>query len=339
MKRPLRAIYHGLRHEHAPGKLSTLAKLRDVFEIVAAVDDRIPGAAPTWHASPPQGPAGVPLVSAAEALAMPDVDVVFVETANGELIDAARPWAARGVAMHLDKPTGESPEPFRELVALCRSRNVPLQMGYMFRANPAVQFAQKAVREGWLGRIVHVEADMNHAYGDNAYQRYVSTFGAGLFYNLCCHLLDFTVPMLDGDLVRATLSVAAAPGDPPDSRNRCAALLEWPEATVFLRSCSRVPGWGLRRRLRIDGTNGTFLLQPIERFDGEPLRASLFLGQAAGPYAAGDNEIVFEPQRDRYAGQFLELAAIVRGEMPNPAALYDHDLKVHETLQAILRQQ
>lgn len=39
MKKPLRAIFHGLRHEHAPGKLDTLAKLRDDFEIVAAVDD------------------------------------------------------------------------------------------------------------------------------------------------------------------------------------------------------------------------------------------------------------------------------------------------------------
>ena len=58
MKKPLRAIYHGLRHEHAPGKLETLAKLRDTFEIVAAVDD-LASSTPTWHAAPPAGPAGV----------------------------------------------------------------------------------------------------------------------------------------------------------------------------------------------------------------------------------------------------------------------------------------
>ena len=34
-------------------------------------------------------------------------------------------------------------------------------------------------------------------------------------------------------------------------------------------------------------------------------------------------------------GQLRELAEIVRGERPNPAEMYDHDLKVHEiTLEA-----
>lgn len=328
MKKPLRAIFHGLRHEHAPGKLDTLAKLRDTFEIVAAVDD-LAGTTPTWHASPPTGK-GLRLVSAEEALAMPDVDVVFVETANGDLLDAARPWAERGVAMHLDKPTGETRAPFRKLVSICRTKNVPLQLGYMFRANPAVRFCQGLVRDGVLGEVTHVEADMNHDYGNDAYQAYVSTFKAGLFYNLCCHLVDFIEPMMKGDFVRSSLCVGAAPGDPPGTKNRCAAMLEWPGATAFLRTCSRNAGGPQHRRLRVDGTNGTFELERIERFDGVPLRASLFLGKAAGPYVAGWHDFEFGPQTDRYADQFLELAEIVRGARPNPVELYDHDLRVHD---------
>ncbi|MBR4611588.1 MAG: Gfo/Idh/MocA family oxidoreductase [Kiritimatiellae bacterium] len=327
-KKPLRAIYHGLRHEHAPGKLETLAKLRDDFEIVAAVDD-LASTTPTWHAEPPTG-AGFRLVSAKEALAMPDIDVVFVETANGDLIDAAMPWAERGVALHLDKPTGETREPFRRIVELCRSRNVPLQMGYMFRCNPAVQFCQQVVRDGVLGEIVHAEADMNFNAWDPAYAEYISSFKAGVFYNLACHDIDLLVPMMKGDLVRATLSVGDAPGDPPGSRTRCAAMLEWPESTAFLRVCSHVPQ-GMRRRLRVEGSNGTLELQPIECFSGKPLKVVLHLAKAAGPYVAGLHEFEFGPQTDRYAGLFLELAAIVRGEKPNPVELYDHDLKVHDT--------
>ena len=327
-KKPLRAIYHGLRHEHAPGKLETLAKLRDDFEIVAAVDD-LSSTTPTWHAEPPTG-AGLRLVSAKEVFAMPDIDVVFVETANGDLIDAAMPWAERGVAMHLDKPTGETREPFRRIVELCRSRNVPLQMGYMFRCNPAVQFCQQVVRDGLLGEIVHAEADMNFKAWDPAYAEYVSSFKAGVFYNLACHDIDLLVPMMKGDLVRATLSVGDAPGDPPGSRTRCAAMLEWPESTAFLRVCSHVPQ-GMRRRLRVEGSNGTLELQPIECFSGKPLKVVLHIAKAAGPYVAGLHEFEFGPQTDRYAGLFLELAAIVRGEKPNPVELYDHDLKVHDT--------
>ena len=34
--------------------------------------------------------------------------------------------------------------------------------------------------------------------------------------------------------------------------------------------------------------------------------------------------------QDRYAGQLKELARIIRGEIPNPPGLYEHDLKVHK---------
>ena len=35
MKKPLRALFYGQTHEHAPGKLETLKKMRDEYEIVA----------------------------------------------------------------------------------------------------------------------------------------------------------------------------------------------------------------------------------------------------------------------------------------------------------------
>lgn len=329
MKKPLRAIFHGMRHEHAPPKLlETLPKLKDDFEVVAVVDD-LASTTPTWHARRPTGE-GLRLVTAEEALAMPDIDVVFVETANADLVATALPWAERGVAMHLDKPTGEAREPFRELVALCRAKNVPLQLGYMFRANPGIQFLHKIVREGLLGDIIHVEANMDHNYGDDAYQAYVSTFKGGILYNLCCHLIDFIVPLMDGDLVRASTCIGTAAGDPPDSRNRCSSLLEWKTSTAFVHSCSRIARQA--RRLRVDGTKGTFEMPVIERFDKKPLMAELSLAKPAGGYQAGPNEINLGITTDRYADQLLELAAIVRGEKPNPTDLYDHDLRVHDVL-------
>ena len=44
---------------------------------------------------------------------------------------------------------------------------------------------------------------------------------------------------------------------------------------------------------------------------------------------------MFGKMGDRYAGQLKELAQIIRGEIPNPQELYDHDLRVHRvSLQA-----
>ena len=56
----------------------------------------------------------------------------------------------------------------------------------------------KAVRDGWLGDVSFIEADMNHCYGDDGYQRYVGTFKGGILYNLGCHLIDMIEPMTVG---------------------------------------------------------------------------------------------------------------------------------------------
>ena len=329
MKRPLRTLFYGLKHEHSAGKLLTLSKMRDDFEIVAVADDRA-RATPSYRADPlPLD--GLKIVGEDEALAMKDIDAVFVEVANNDLMEIARVYAGRGVPMHCDKPCGETMGPYREVVETCRAKGVPMQMGYMFRANPGVRFVHRAVREGWLGNVVSVEADMNHDYGDDSYQRYVGTFRGGILYNLGCHLVDLVLPMMEGDMVRAHNVTGVAKGDGPECLNRCAALLEWPSATVFLRACSRVPDGLPRRRLRVDGTKGVIDLSPIERFDGVSLTLDMTLASPAGGYAAGRHVVDLGVQTDRYMDQLREFAEILRGERENPSWLYDHDLKVHET--------
>ena len=200
-----------------------------------------------------------------------------------------------------------------------------MQIGYMFRVNPAVQFCWKTVREGWLGDVNFIEADMNHCYGDDSYQRYVGTFKGGILYNLGCHLIDMIEPMTKGMPVDVHTVVGTAAGDTPDCLNRTAAMLDYPTMNVLVRSCSRAGGGNICRRLRIDGSNGTIDLCPIERFDGKELKMLLSL-KGEEP-----REMAFGVQTDRYAAQLLDLAEIVRGEKANDQD-YDRDLKVHEIL-------
>lgn len=328
MSKPLRTLFFGMSHEHAPGKLQSLRKLAEDFEIVAVADDR-PRNAPTYHTDPIVTD-GLRIVSEEEAWRIGDIDVAFVEVANCHLMEIAGRFAERGIPMHCDKPCGEAMEPYRSIVETCRRKNIPMQIGYMFRVNPAVRFCWNAVREGWLGDVSFIEADMNHCYGDDGYQRYVGTFKGGILYNLGCHLMDMIEPMTDGMPTGVHSVIGTASGDSPDCLNRTAAMLDYPKMNVLVRSCSRAGGGNLCRRLRIDGSNGTIDLCPIERFDGVRLALKMTLANPAGGYGAGDNEVDFGPQTDRYADQLRELARIVRGEVPNDPAQYDHDLKVHE---------
>ena len=334
MKKRLRTLFYGMTHEHAPGKIKTLRKLTDDFEVVAIADDRV-RKSPTYHTDPFDA-TGFCVVSEAEALAMSDIDVVFVETANRDLMEIARIYAARGVAMHCDKPCGEEMGPYREVVDLCRTKNVPLQIGYMYRANPAVRFMREAVEAGWIGDVVFAEADMNHSYGDDSYQLYTGTMKGGILYNLGCHLIDTLALFVKGDPVRVTTVCGRAPHDPAAAKNRMSAFYEFPGAEMLIRSCSRASGGVLCRRIRVDGTKGTLDLCPIERFDGGELALVMTLAEPVDGYTEGRHEISFGVQTDRYAGQLRELAAIVRGEIADTAD-YDHDLRVHALTLELLK--
>ena len=87
MKRSLRTLFYGVTHEHAPGKLETLKRLRETYEIVAIADDR-PATPCFFQTDPPVFPEGVPVVGEDEAMAVADIDVVFIET-----VDMALPVA------------------------------------------------------------------------------------------------------------------------------------------------------------------------------------------------------------------------------------------------------
>ena len=316
MIKPLKTLFYGMSHEHAPGKIATLRSLPDDFEVVAVVDDR-PRRSPSFFTFPFDS-TGFRVISEQEAQTIDGIDVVFVETANRDLMEIAGIYAGRGIAMHCDKPCGETMEPYRATVELCRTKNVPFQIGYMYRGNPALKWIWKFVAEGGLGDVRFIEADMNHNYQAEGYAEYLSTFKAGILYNLGCHLVDMVLPMAGGELVEARPFVSATSG---------CSLLRFEGTTVMIRTSANMPGGVLCRRLRIDGTKGTIDLCPIERFDGKSLTLTLSAGETV-------KTMDFGVQTDRYADQLIDLAAIVRGDKPNDQD-YDRDLKVHEvTLRA-----
>ena len=334
MKKRLKILFYGLTHEHAFGKLETLRRMSDVYEIVGIVDDRATATVPNF-ADHPASPDGFRVLSPSEALSLKDVDVAFVETTNADLMKVAGIFAERGIPMHCDKPCGEAMEPYRSILETCRRKNLPFQIGYMYRGNPALKFVRNAVRCGWLGDISFIEADMNHDYQMDGYPEYISSFAGGILYNLGCHLVDMVLPLAGGRLLSATPSIGDAPGDPEGSRTSGMSLMSFEGgARALIRASSHMPCGIDGRRLRVDGTNGTIELCPIERFDGQSLKLEMMLKNPAGGYGAGRNVLDFGVLVDRYRDQLEDLARIVRGDKANDQD-YGYDLLVHEvTLKA-----
>jgi len=229
----------GVCHEHASGKIDSLKRLPDIYEIVGIVDDRNTTAARfAGNNLKPYG--GLKWMSEEELFNTPGLQAVTVETANTDLVPTAIRCMEHNLAMHMDKPGGEDLRLFDKLLDGCKERNLPFQMGFMFRNNPAMQFCQKVVRNGWLGDIFEIHADMSHNYGSETYQRYLSNFRGGIMFNLGCHLIDLIVSML-GRPEKVTSFLRSTPGSANGGKNNCLAVLEYLTASYHYLYVT----WGL----------------------------------------------------------------------------------------------
>ena len=175
----------GISHEHAAGKMQTLLKMQDVFEIAGIVDDRAAIHTPIFHPADLDkfpGARDFPLLTMEQVLADPTIEAVTIEVPNNEVVPTAMKCMERGLAMHMDKPAGEDLALYKKLLDGCKAKNLPFQMGFMFRGNSAFQFCIRAIREKLIGDVFEIEADMNHCYGNETYQEYIGKFPGSLMY-------------------------------------------------------------------------------------------------------------------------------------------------------------
>lgn len=325
-KRKLRVAQFGICHEHAPGKMATLRKLPDVFDIVGYVDDRATSKIRFGNPSLKLYE-GLRKLTEEEFFHLPDLDLAMVEVANTYLLETAQKCMEHNLPMHLDKPPGEDLAAYQKFLKGCEARKLPFQMGYMFRTNPAIQFCIQAVREGLLGDIYEIKADMAHNYGGPGYQEYLSHFKGGIMYNLGCHLIDIIVSML-GRPTAVTPFLRSTPKAVNGAKNNCVSILEYPHTLVTLSANGMEVKRNNPRCMIIGGSKGTIVLSPLEVF-GTPTRVLLELKKPAGKYKAGSQTLTFPVMHDRYEGQLRELAAMIRGEKVSPYS-FDYDALVLE---------
>jgi predicted dehydrogenase len=313
----------GVGHSHAAGKMSSLRALADCYEVVGVVEPD-PELRKRWEVHPAYR--GLVWMTEEQLLGAEGLRAVAVETAVGELIPTAARCIDAGMHVHVDKPAGESLAAFRQLLDAAGRRQLTVQMGYMFRNNPAFEFCFRAVKEGWLGRIFEVHGVIGKWLDASERRRFLPS-GGGTMFELGCHLIDSLVSVLGKpDKVTSYIRRTRAPEDRlPDNQ---LAVFEYPQAIATIRSAVVEIHGELRRQMVVCGDEGTIEIRPLE-----PPRLELILRKPRGSYAAGRREIALRKMPDRYQDQLVELARIIRGEIEN-AYSPAHDLAVQE---AVLR--
>ena len=313
----------GIGHNHAAAKMATFRKLKDDYEVVGIVEPD-----PEWRKRRENDPAyrDLPWMTEEQLLNTEGLTAVAVEMDGFDLVPTAARCINAGMHLHLDKPGGESLPAFQKVLAEAERRKLTIQMGYMYRNNPAVQFCQRAVRDGWLGEIFEVHSVMSRKDGD-AYRKWLSQFRGGAMYIFGCHLIDLVVSML-GKPERVTPYLRRTLPDTDDLYDNGLAVLEYPRATATVRTSVVEEEGYKRRQFVICGTEGTIQIQPLE-----PPKLRMALDRPRDPYKRGYQDVELPPIPGRYDEQLRELASILRGEMENPYS-YAHDLAVQETLLA-----
>ncbi len=305
----------GLAHPHASGKLRAIQSLPEVYELVGVVESDL---------SLRKRAKGVKFVSMDQLMNAKGLEAVAIETQVKDLVTTALPVVKAGKHIHLDKPAGPTLAPFKELLQSAERQELVVQMGYMLRYNPAFAFMFKAVREGWFGEIMEIDAMMGKKAGAGM-RKELAAFPGGGFFELACHILDAAIYILGKPKAVHGFNLRTREKEGDDFADNQLAVLEYEKATANLRCNHNDPFGFPRRRFNLAGAKGGMEIQQLESG-----RFTLNLDQDRGKYKKGTQTVQLKGGRS-YLAEFTDLAKGIRGEKKF-AWSYQHDLEVHETL-------
>lgn len=313
----------GIGHNHGAAKMQTLRKFPELFEVVGYAEE-----SQEWIAKRSQLPAyqGLSRLTAEQILLQSDA--VLVETEVGKLTETAQRCVDAGKHVLMDKPASGTLEDFKRLLDTAKAKKLVVQLGYMYRYNPAVKKCLELLDQGELGEIYSVNAEMS-ACDPMKYKQWLGQFPGGGMYIFGSHLLDLVIRIL-GKPEKVYTFYKNTGKDGVDLPDNSLAVLDYPKALARIyTSAVEVNGYG-RRQLVVAGSKGTVSILPLER----PCRMTYSNTQIATHHHEDlklSMEVEDLPKECRYDEEMRCFHDYVTGEQMNPWT-YEHDYLVQETL-------
>ena len=168
----------GVGHAHA-GKISVYRRSSE-FDVVGVVE---PDPELRQRAENSSAYKDLKWMTQEQLLNEPGLQVVGVESRVRDLLDVAQVCVAAGKHIHLDKPAGESLPQFKRILDNAARQHLLVQLGYMYRYNPAVVLMRDALRKGWLGEPFEVHTVMSKLVSP-ASRRQLAGYAGGTMFEL-----------------------------------------------------------------------------------------------------------------------------------------------------------
>jgi predicted dehydrogenase len=310
----------GTAHAHAAGKMATLRKLSQDYEVVGIVE---PDPDQRRKLKDRSAYRGLKWVTEEQLLNTLGLQAVAVETDISDLVPTGIRCVSGGMHIHLDKPAGLSLAEFATLLDEATRRGLTVQMGYMFRHNPAFAFCFEAAGKGWLGDVFEVHGVISKTI--DAQQRRKLAAYPGSMFELGCHLIDAMVKVL-GKPDKVTGFSRRTRPEQDDLVDNQLAVFEYPECTATIRSALVEVAGQKRRQFVVCGDQGTVEIRPLE-----PPMLLFAPDQPRQKYERGYQEVNLPPMPGRYDDQLIKFAQIIRGQKKSEYPP-EHDLAVQEAV-------
>lgn len=317
----------GIGHNHGQSKMKAARKFPELFEVIGYAEEN-----EQWirKRGGEKGYEGLPRLSVQEVIDRSDA--VLIESDVWDLTKYAKLCIDAGKHIHMDKPASGTLEEYRYVLDTAKAKNLVVQLGYMYRYNPAILKCFEHIKNGDLGEIYSINAEMSTFHPKGARQ-WLTNFGGGVMYILGSHLVDLIVYIL-GEPRKVTSFLKRTGLDGVDLEDNNLAVLEYDKALarVFVSSVE-VNGFG-RRQFMVSGSKGTVNICPLER----PITMSYSdTGIADKEYEDRKILIPFEDHTagGRYDEMMQDFYAYIQGTKQNPFT-YEHDYLVQKVLSEIV---
>lgn len=317
----------GIGHNHAEGKMLAVQRHPELFEVTGYTEEE-----EAWLEKRGSLPCYQNIPRLREEELLERSDLILVECDVRDLTRTAERCVDAGKHIHMDKPASGSLTEFRQFLDKAKEKKLVVQMGYMYRYNPAIQKCVEIIQSGGIGEVYEIDAEMSTKHSDQ-YREWLKQFQGGAMYIFGAHLIDLIVAVLGmPQKVHPYIRQTGLKGIYADDNTL--VVLEYEKALVKVAvSSTKINGWGMRR-FAVSGSRGTIEIRPIE---GNTRMTVSTEEIAQNPYADLCEEIRVPvvSANARYDEMVRDLYLFVRGQKENPYS-YAHDLNVQKVLYEII---
>jgi predicted dehydrogenase len=203
-----------------------------------------------------------------------DLDLISVCVPNylhREVVVAAAEAGLKAIIC--EKPLATSMEDGREMVRICRERQVKLMYAEDWISAPALIRAREIIREGGIGDILYVKAKETHNGSHSVFAQQKKFCGGGAMIHLGIHPIGF-LPWLTGQDIRQVMGMATGGADDNllykhyTGEDWAAALLTFENGARGFVEGNYITCGGMDDRVEIYGTEGNI---HVDLTKGSPL--------------------------------------------------------------------